>query len=238
MDIFNPGSRIRSAASFRTSRFSSGHDDGRVAFTLIELLVVVAIIAVLIAILLPALTSARENARGVVCMSNLRQMGMVFSYYLNDFNNKLPVGVLLDPATGTYPATWYSSIDYLVHWDQQGRHIEFCPSDASTANKDSKISYRANYWYFRHCNGLPGFFYSHGTIADPERKIGFVESLSHLWYVVPNVVPSSTPTDIYVIDPVYGVQRWHNGGANYLWMDWHVTHERMIPLPTKGHWIN
>jgi prepilin-type N-terminal cleavage/methylation domain-containing protein/prepilin-type processing-associated H-X9-DG protein len=54
------------------------------AFTLIELLVVVAIIAVLVAVLLPALTQAREGGRSVVCLSNLRQLGMAAATYAED----------------------------------------------------------------------------------------------------------------------------------------------------------
>lgn len=53
-------------------------------FTLIELLVVISIIALLIAILLPALQQARETARAVSCMSNLRQVGIAEAAYLND----------------------------------------------------------------------------------------------------------------------------------------------------------
>lgn len=65
-------------------------DRKRKAFTLIELLVVIAIIAILAAMLMPALSSARERARQSVCMSNIRQVGINFQFYLNSCQEYLP----------------------------------------------------------------------------------------------------------------------------------------------------
>ncbi len=62
----------------------------RAAFTLIELLVVIAIIAILAAILFPVFARARENARRSSCQSNLKQIGLGFLQYTQDYDERLP----------------------------------------------------------------------------------------------------------------------------------------------------
>jgi len=67
----------------------------RRGFTLIELLVVIAIIAVLIALLLPAVQSAREAARRIQCVNNMKQLGLAMHNY-HSAENSFPSGILFN----------------------------------------------------------------------------------------------------------------------------------------------
>jgi prepilin-type N-terminal cleavage/methylation domain-containing protein len=63
----------------------------RSAFTLIELLVVIAIIAILAAILFPVFAQAKEAAKSTTCLSNMRQLGVGFSMYMSDTDDRYPL---------------------------------------------------------------------------------------------------------------------------------------------------
>jgi len=74
------------------------------AFTLIELLVVIAIIALLMAILIPALQRVKNQAKGTICVQNLRTMTMAWIMYKDDNDDELVKGT-----TGSSDGSWVSS---------------------------------------------------------------------------------------------------------------------------------
>ena len=90
-------------------------------FTLIEMLVVMAVIAILASILFPVFAQTREKARAGSCVSNLRQLGVAFRMYANDYNGFMPYfwcNTLPDPAP-------IRSLDSYIKNDG----VFYCPSD-------------------------------------------------------------------------------------------------------------
>jgi len=157
-----------------------GFVPGKVSgFTLIELLVVIAIIAILAAILFPVFAQAREKARGIACISNLKQIGTSLMMYGQDYDGKYPVPDDNNLASVTPPDTFAeayaghgSYVDGLITVGMQldpyikgggkgttPKGIWLCPSDSnapSTASSSNGVpgqrwsSYHYRF-YFTYC---------------------------------------------------------------------------------------
>jgi prepilin-type N-terminal cleavage/methylation domain-containing protein len=132
-------------------------------FTLIELLVVIAIIAILAAILFPVFARARENARRASCASNLKQLGLAFIQYAQDYDERLPnatdgtAGVDLMggwmfykffPANTSTSRQFYPAQGGIFPYTKN-EQIYICPSD--TVAQTTGNSYSINY-----CTSKPG----------------------------------------------------------------------------------
>ncbi len=102
----------------------------RRGFTLIELLVVIAIIAILAAILFPVFAKAREKARQASCQSNLKQIGLAFLMYMQDYDGRWPYWHWgrhrgnINPTDGPQALQWYVRLDPYI----KNTQIFACPS--------------------------------------------------------------------------------------------------------------
>ncbi len=114
------------------------------AFTLIELLTVMGIIAVLAAMLLPAFSGAKRRAHAAACISNLRQLGLGLSLYVEDNQNHFPNCAWPLPSQGTnqppLPPITTTLMPYL-----KAKDVFRCPADRVIFLAE-QTSYEWNGW--------------------------------------------------------------------------------------------
>jgi prepilin-type N-terminal cleavage/methylation domain-containing protein len=116
------------------------HPRPQAAFTLIELLVVISIIAVLASMLLPAISMTKAAAQRTSCLNRLRQVGMAFMAYGNDFDGIIPTWSYADSVPFTLPNSWsldagnsYGPLRFVADAD-------YLDVYGGTANPDTRIS--------------------------------------------------------------------------------------------------
>ena len=139
-----------------------GSDLSSPGFSLIELLVVIAILGILAGLLLPALGRGKASAQSTACLSNLRQIGIVLSLYVEENGNRLPVcaGYLPSQQSGLPPIT--STL-----FPSTPSNLVFrCPSDR-TLFRIEGTSYEWNFWL----NGAPYYEPEGATIYTNEAAV-------------------------------------------------------------------
>ena len=191
---------------------------------MIELLVVIAIIAILAALLLPALKNARESAKSITCVNNLRQINLAFQQYTSDYD-----GYIIPSHTPSPAMTWpqllcepsvmgYFKIGYWEWWyNQNGRGGPFwCPNDIRGLKNPSwlgGVSYQANSMIMPNIP-VGGSSVKLDSIQNPSA----VGILYCSWFL-PGFI-----TDLwgdYTTVPCK-FQFLHTGGMNVLFLDGHV----------------
>lgn len=210
------------------------------AFTLIELLVVIAILAILASILFPVMAQARMAAKKTASLSNLRQIGLAWSMYNEDFDETLmrvhiPEGSKENYWWGSWDGTSERPNEGLLYPYTHGAGIQVDPSFDNKLRTDLGFTgYGYNYFYLSPATYSPPDYaevavpVTEGQIGTPTETVCFATCarMNNWAYATPTLEGST-----YLDPPSNAFPGFHartNGVGNVLWCDGHANARRPV----------
>ncbi len=196
----------------------SSREENTGAFTLIELLVVVAIIAILAAMLLPAVQKAKERGNIARCSSQLRQLGLMFFLYGDEFNGYWPSEMGLGgPSWGD---TW--AYYFRMHYLDPQRYDD--------------VFYDNRNWPLNGCAGLTVHYGYNQYLGLDWSRIADTTRAETRILLIDSVWDQNNPTcGYFMVGQCTYVHNRHDKGSNILYADGHVQYWKLDPMPALAY---